>query len=61
MKYFVIWYGNIEKDPLDHGVEFYFDYQHAVEFAKRMCNKKFSATIYEGKIMEMKYQITLKP
>lgn len=60
MKYFVIWYGDIEHDPLDHGVEFYFDYQEAANFAKRMTNDNYSCTIYEGKILDVKYQITQK-
>ena len=58
MTFFVKYNGDLEKDPLDRGVEDFADYESAFEFAKRMTNKGLATTIYSGVIMEMKYQAT---
>jgi hypothetical protein len=58
MTFFVKYNGNLEKDPLNRGVEDFADYESAFEFAKRMTNKGLATTIYSGTIMEMKYQTT---
>lgn len=58
MTFFVKYNGDLEKDPLNRGVEDFADYESAFEFAKRMTNKGLATTIYSGTIMEMKYQTT---
>jgi hypothetical protein len=53
MKFFVIWEGDIEKDPLDHGVVSFDDFKHACTFSKTLVNKGLKCTIYKGqKLME---------
>lgn len=58
MTFFVKYNGDLEKDPLNRGVEDFAVYESAFEFAKRMTNKGFATTIYSGTMMEIKYQAT---
>ena len=58
MTFFVKYNGDLEKDPLNRGVEDFADYESAFEFAKRMTNKGLATTIYSGTIMEAKHQAT---
>ena len=58
MTFFVKYNGDLEKDPLNRGVEDFADYESAFEFAKRMTNKGLATTIYSGTIMEVKHQAT---
>lgn len=46
--YFVIYQGDLEKDPLDCGSEYFGDYGGAEDFADRMRNKGLTCTIYSG-------------
>ena len=52
MTFFVKYNGDLEKDPLDRGVEDFADYESAFEFAKRMTNKGLATTIYSGTIVD---------
>ena len=58
MTFFVKYNGDLEKDPLNRGVEDFADYESAFDFAKRMTNKGLATTIYSCTIMDMKYQTT---
>jgi len=56
MTFFVKYNGDLEKDPLDRGVEDFADYESAFEFATRMDNKGFATAIYSGLLMDTKFQ-----
>ena len=58
MTFFVKYNGDLEKDPLNRGVEDFADYESAFDFAKRMTNKGIATTIYRGAMMEVKHQAT---
>ena len=58
--YFVNWMGDLEKDPLNYGTETYLEYVNAKEFADRQANKGVNAIIFEGDIMPMKFQTSVK-
>lgn len=49
--YFVIYQGDLEKDPLDCGSEYFDDYGGAEDFADRMRNIGLTCTIYYGKMV----------
>lgn len=46
--WFVCYYGNTNIDPLDKGVNQFDCILKADEFAKRMRNKGYACTIYQG-------------
>ena len=46
--YFVLYEGDLEKDPLDCGSEHFDDYGGAEDFADRMRNKGLICVIYQG-------------
>mgnify|MGYP003120034038 CR=1 FL=1 len=56
MTFFVKYNGDLEKDPLNRGVEDFADYESAFEFAKRMTDKGLATAIYSGTIMDTKFQ-----
>lgn len=56
MRYFVIWFGNIETDPLDNGIEAYTSWDDAILFAERMKNKGYDVRIFEGKELNEVWQ-----
>ena len=51
MTFFVKYNGDLEKDPLNRGVEDFADYESAFEFAARMTKKGLACTIYSEKII----------
>lgn len=54
MTFFVKYNGDLEKDPLNRGVEDFADYESAFDFAKRMTNKGLATTIYSGTMVDTK-------
>lgn len=47
-KWFVIWIGNLSKDPLDKGVEHFNNVIDAVKFAELERNKGGTCYVYQG-------------
>ena len=49
--YFVIYTGNIEKDPLDRGCEVFYNLNDANAFMYRYKNKGYGVNLYIGKLV----------
>ena len=56
MIFFVVYNGDTEKDPLDHGVEDFQNQQDAQVFAETCVNKGMTVTIFVGRPMTKMYQ-----
>ncbi len=56
-KWFVIWEGDLETDPLDCGVRHYEYGTQASKFVRRMENKGYTCTVYFGELSTMFHSI----
>lgn len=50
LKHFVVWTGDVEKDPMDKGCECFDDPEQVVAFVKRETNKGYKCQVFVGKL-----------
>jgi len=46
--FFVVYYGDTDKNPLDHGVDMWYSKDGAIEFARIWTKKGYRVEIYRG-------------
>ena len=56
MTFFVKYNGDLEKDPLDHGILEFASYESAFEFCRLMTKNGFETVIYSARKMGIEYQ-----